>query len=850
MTVVFLGLKGTVFAEDIEVYSKEYLQNIRSLDPSVDTRFHMLSTTDGKLVFCVKSRFEAPQSPTKYYYLTSNDSIKTKVPGIIAIINDSKNNGIMKNNYGEVLPARENYFVTQFALWYYIEGTSGLVTPNGVQWIQNSRYSNAFSVLMDDARNAVARNPKISIVSKNGGSISDAMSTVNGTSIMLSDTTFKASFSGTSNDNQSYKVVLPNSDGVKSYITDENGNGKYGREHTFTSGEGFRIAIDTSYANSNTTKVSVSFNVSSTIEETIDDLRIYTAYDSSVGFQDVSLVKTSTISLNTGFSVNTEIGKKYNVEIVKVNSENKKIGGAVIGIYNSNGDKITQVTSLSDSSVNVSLTAGKYYIQEIDAPEGYLINSNKVDFSIDNEGNVIDSKNNVIASKSLTLVNTLPVIEIEKVNEKNIPVKGAEIVICEYDMETKKESNCDYKWTTDGSVKKLTIGVDFGSIKDGSYVIKELSAPHGFEISGPKYITVNDGKLYGDLKNNKVTIVDVAYLDVSKTDATGQKEIAGADMKLYDKNGKFIEGWTSTTEEHRIKGLDTGVIYEIVETVAPDGYVPLETSIHFVLNEDGSVTTCNIKMDSNNNKTCEAMSKEEILKIKNEVTKIKISKVDITNQEELPGATLRILNTDGSPVYQNGQILEWVSGNEPHYIEMLPVGKYKLVETVVPEGYAAVTNEIEFEVKAETGIQAVVFENDVTKVLISKKDFTNGKEIPGATLQILNLDGTPVYQNGEKLEWISGNEPHYIEKLPVGKYILVETLPADGYKDGMIIDGMLTSKYEFEVKDNVLLKIDVYNEVIDVPNTGLNVSSTYVIGSMVVLIGIGTITISKRKNEI
>ena len=181
---------------------------------------------------------------------------------------------------------------------------------------------------------------------------------------------------------------------------------------------------------------------------------------------------------------------------------------------------------------------------------------------------------------------------------------------------------------------------------------------------------------------------------------------------------------------------------------------------------------------------------------------------------------------------------------------MLPVGKYKLVETVVPEGYVAVTNEIEFEVKAETGIQTVVFENDTTKVLISKKDFTTGKEIPGATLQILNTDGSPVYQNGEKLEWVSGEEPHYIERLPIGKYILVETLPADGYKEGMIVDGMLTSKYEFEVKDNNLLKIDVYNEVMDVPITGLDVSSTYVMGSMIVLAGLGTITIAHKKREI
>ena len=65
----------------------------------------------------------------------------------------------------------------------------------------------------------------------------------------------------------------------------------------------------------------------------------------------------------------------------------------------------------------------------------------------------------------------------------------------------------------------------------------------------------------------------------------------------------------------------------------------------------------------------------------------------------------------------------------------------------------------------------------------------------------------------------------------------------------MIVDGMLTSKYEFEVKDNTLLKIDVYNEVMEVPNTGLDVSSTYVIGSMVMFVGIGTITVAKKKGK-
>ena len=66
----------------------------------------------------------------------------------------------------------------------------------------------------------------------------------------------------------------------------------------------------------------------------------------------------------------------------------------------------------------------------------------------------------------------------------------------------------------------------------------------------------------------------------------------------------------------------------------------------------------------------------------------------------------------------------------------------------------------------------------------------------------------------------------------------------------MVIDGIVTTEYEFEVKDNSLLKIDVYNETIkDVPKTGVSATTTYVVGSMIALIGVGTITIARKNKE-
>ena len=87
------------------------------------------------------------------------------------------------------------------------------------------------------------------------------------------------------------------------------------------------------------------------------------------------------------------------------------------------------------------------------------------------------------------------------------------------------------------------------------------------------------------------------------------------------------------------------------------------------------------------------------MEMKDDVTKVEISKQDIAGKE-LPGAKLTILDSEGKVVES------WTSTNNPHYIEMLPIGKYTLREETAPEGYL-VANDVQFEVKDTAEVQHV-----------------------------------------------------------------------------------------------------------------------------------------------
>ena len=219
---------------------------------------------------------------------------------------------------------------------------------------------------------------------------------------------------------------------------------------------------------------------------------------------------------------------------------------------------------------------------------------------------------------------------------------------------------------------------------------------------------------------------------------------------------------------------------------------------------------------------------------------VTISKKDITNKEELPGATLEILDKD------NKVVDSWTSTKEAHLVK-LPHGKYTLVERKPADGYTT-AESISFEVlerntEGDIEVQHVEMQDDITKVEISKQDVTTEKELPGAKLQIKDSKGKVVE------EWTSTDKPHYIEKLAIGKYTLTEITAPDGYD--------VAENVDFEVLDTGDIQhVIMYDSPTpvpgtDVPGTGdinpvIPIAGVILVGA---LAGIGIYFVRKKNKK-
>ncbi len=306
-----------------------------------------------------------------------------------------------------------------------------------------------------------------------------------------------------------------------------------------------------------------------------------------------------------------------------------------------------------------------------------------------------------------------------------------------YDYETKASVN---------NVRSVTGVQEFYDAAVAAY--NEAKKEFDIKLSADKLtFTLNDDSY----DSNKVTISGSDKYSIS---------ISGVEGATYEQSGN----------DFYVKVPSTSV--KDGETVTVNVKVSASKSISIAKKYDCGSGNQNITINDieKSTKTKDADISGQITKEK-KITKLRISKQDLANKKELPGATLILKNAKGE------EVDKWVSGTEPHYVENLEPGKYSLTEIIAPEGYKLSEETVEFELKADNTVTEVVMYNvlkDKHKVKISKQDITTKTELPGATLIVKNSKGEEIDR------WVSGTEPHYLE-LDKGEYTLIEIQAPSGY---------------------------------------------------------------------
>lgn len=356
-----------------------------------------------------------------------------------------------------------------------------------------------------------------------------------------------------------------------------------------------------------------------------------------------------------------------------------------------------------------SLFMGKYELKETLTNEGYVL-SEKV-HQINLEQKDLTTKEYVI-TKNVTNIAPHGEIHVQKRDRDTLEdLSGVTFQL------TAKEDI----YSLDGRntlLYKKGEAVSMDISENGYYVTNELGEIHISGLPLGKYELKEVQELEGYVKNNKVYDIDLSYdhtdkiiyskeldvlnkktaTEISKVDATNEKELEGAKLSLRDEEGNVVEEWTSTKDVHIIRGLVSGKKYILHEDLAPLGYATA-SDVTFTVNEDGSVTK---------------------VKMKDEITKVDISKVDATTGKEIEGAKLTLKDKE------TGEVVEsWISGKEPHRIEGLTVSKtYVLHEDLAPAGYN-VASDVEFTISDTGEVQKVVMKDEAKPVVVKTGDDSN-----------------------------------------------------------------------------------------------------------------------------
>ena len=515
----------------------------------------------------------------------------------------------------------------------------------------------------------------------------------------------------------SQKIYYPSEMILDEFYTDESGSLMLPNELAYGNYELHEVQSAEGYV---LDKNPVPFTIDGSVETVVVE-KTNTAQKGRISVQKTGNVFASVTALGSAIYIdeNGEVHESGQTAYTPVFAK-ENLSGAVFQVIASEdiitadgtiranaGDVVAELVTDENGYAETDLLyLGKYEVKEITAPDGYVLNAESQFVELTYAGQEIAVRDTV----GTAFENDYQGIEISlsKVmeNDEKFGISAEESyknvrfgLFAAEDITAADGSVIP----ADGLIAEVSLNEDMTAviaekIPFGKYYVQEIATDEHYVLNGKKYlvnfeymgqevttVSIDCGQFVNELKRGKIE-----GIKVNESNEPLENALFGlfaVDTAEFTADNAYMTAVSDENGHFEFDKIPYGE-YIVREIEAPTGYILSDESYPVTISEDGEVIE---------------------IKAVNKSTKVRISKQDITTGEELPGATLQIIDEDGNVA------TEWVSTDEAHFIEgKLIAGKeYTLRETIAHDGYE-IASEIKFTVNTDGSVTEVVMYDEHT----------------------------------------------------------------------------------------------------------------------------------------
>ncbi len=518
---------------------------------------------------------------------------------------------------------------------------------------------------------------------------------------------------------------------------------------------------------------------------------------------------------------------RYRLKLIKTDAKTGKtvrLANTAFKLLDSDGNVVTQTVSYptrreidtfyTDENGEVTLpetvTRGMYFIEEVQAPQGYLIRTERLGVFVGETGDAhgeaytldIEIPNEPVMGRVKVEKKGLRLVRLEEQtdaygNVVHQPVyeegylAGAVFELRAAEDIVGKDGTL---WFHAGDMADTITTTEAGKdaskeLPLGRYELVEVSAPEGYLLDSTPHevelryendhtavvettVTLGNDYLSAEIalekeKEDLNIIMDGDEVRQELVNNPGEGFVFGlfadADMHVGEvtllADTLVATGATDAAGRLAFVGNFPHGAYYVKELSAPDGWKLNPAKFDVTLEpeaQSGGVIRVSLP---------EPVRDELVY------TRVTLTKTDITGQKTLPGATIEVKDEQGKVIYRettdaNGQIPQ---------IPVTP-GTYTFKEVYAPDGYALNEAEMRFTVDADGNVTGdTTIRDDYTRFSLHKVD-ENGKPLAGVMFGLKKADGMLMMTAKTDAKGMAT-----FEKVPFGTYTLVETQALLGY---------------------------------------------------------------------